>query len=130
MPYQLHCSPFALEVLLETDDLLEEVAATDELDLTLEELEITVLDELDLTLEELEVTVVLDELLLTLEELLLTLDELAVPPKLVANLDVAFIPFALLIRKLPHVLRFAGSKLIAISKAVQQLPLPLQLQPM
>ena len=77
----------AIELL---DDLLDELIIEDELDLMLE----------------LELTVMLEELLLTLEELLLTLDELAVPPKLVANLEVALITFALLIKKLPQVLRF------------------------
>ena len=121
MPYQLHCSPLAKEELLETEELIDEIE-DDLLD------EVTTEDELDLMLE-LELTGALEELLLTLDELLLTLDELAVPPKLVASLDVALIPFALLIRKSPHVLRLDGSKLIAISNAVQQLPLPLQLQP-
>ena len=122
MPYQLHCSPLAKEELLETEELIDEIEDEDLLD------EVTTEDELDLILE-LELTGALEELLLTLDELLLTLDELAVPPKLVASLDVALIPFALLIRKSPHVLRLEGSKLIAISNAVQQLPLPLQLQP-
>jgi hypothetical protein len=116
VPYQLHCSPLASDEL-EADEL----PGTDEL---LEKEE-----ELDLTME-LELTATLEELLRKLEELLLTLDELEVPPKLVASLEVALIPFALLIKKLPQVLRFAGSKLIAMSNAAQQPPLPLQLQPM
>ena len=122
MPYQLHCSPLATE-LLEAEELI----GVDELEDDL--LDEVIEDKLDLTLE-LELTVMLEELLLTLDELLLMLDELDVPPKLVASFEVALIPFALFIKKFPQVLRFAGSKLMVISRAVQQLPLPLQLQPM
>lgn len=108
MPYQLHWAPVATdEELAEDVDLLEE-------------LELTTLLELDLTLLELDLTL----LALDLDELLLVL------PKLVANFDVALMPLALLMRKLPQVLRLAGSQLMAISNAVQQPPLPLQLQPM
>jgi hypothetical protein len=123
VPYQLHCSPLANEELLEMEELTDEIEEEDLLD------EVIIEDELDLMLE-LELTGTLEELLLMLDELLLLLDELELLPKLVASLEVALIPFALLIRKSPQVLRLDGSKLIAISNAVQQLPLPLQLQPM
>ena len=56
--------------------------------------------------------------------------ELATPVKFVANFEVALIPLALLIKKLPQVLNDAGFQLLTISKAKQQEPLPLQLQPM
>ena len=69
-----------------------------------------------------------DELGATLERTLLAV-LLAAPPKLVASLEVALIPLALLIRKLPQVLSDPAFQLLTMSSGTQQLPLPDQLQP-
>ena len=102
MPYQLQLLP----LLLTEEELLERM-----------------LDELGATEDG------TDELLgATLERELL--DELCGEPKFVARRDVALMPFALLIRKLPQVLSDPAFQLLVISSDAQQPPLPLQLQPM
>lgn len=60
----------------------------------------------------------------------LELEELVPPPNTVACREVALMPLAPLIRVLPQLDRLAGLKLLTMSKAVQQLPLPDQDQPM
>lgn len=105
------------ELLLDDDELLE--LLEEEL-LELEDDELLELDEeelLELELEELE------------EDELLELEELP-PPNTVARLDVALIPLVPLISILPQVVRLFALKLLVISNAVQQLPLPDQDQPM
>lgn len=60
----------------------------------------------------------------------LELEELVPPPNTVARREVALMPLVPLIRVLPQVDRLPGLKLLTMSNAVQQLPLPDQDQPM
>lgn len=106
-------------------------------------LEEELLDEDDeelLELEELEELLELEDELLELdddEEELLELDELledeleepVPPPNTVARFEVALMPLAPLINIFPQLERLAGLKLLTISSAVQQPPLPDQDQP-
>lgn len=93
--------------------------------------ELLELDELEELLED-ELLELDDDELLELDELLdelLELDEPVLPPKTVAGLAVALMPLALLISIFPQLERLEGLKLLTISNAVQQLPLPDQDQP-
>lgn len=111
MPYQLQVAPAAIDdELTATED---ELGAIDE--------ELRGVDdgaaELGATLER------------TLLAVLLLVLLVVVPLKLVASLEVALMPLALLIRKLPQVLSDPAFQLLTISSGTQQLPLPDQLQP-
>lgn len=64
-----------------------------------------------------------------LEILLAALDELAAVVKILASCAVALMPYSLLKRISPQVLKLSGFQLVTISRLVQQPPLPDQLQP-